>query len=139
MSTKLRSVSRNVNQLSDSFHDSLLEYRAQLDAVDAQLISLLAVRFDITSKIGELKAQHCAPAADPTREAAQLDRLLASSSELGLAREVTHWPLRLTWFGIVFHSADVAIPEGAEATLRGLILRFATRERIEQAVRDRQG
>jgi chorismate mutase len=112
MSTKLRSRNRNVSQPSDSFNDSLLEYRAQLDAVDAQLISLLAARFSITSKIGELKARHCAPAADPTREAAQLGRLLARSNELGLAREVTQ-AVYATLFSLVrqSHAAVAALPE----------------------------
>lgn len=45
------------------------------------------------------------------------------------------WPLRLTWFGIVFLSPDGAIPESAAATLKGLILRFATRARIDEAER----
>jgi chorismate mutase len=113
MSTKLCSGNRNVNQPSNSFNDSLLEYRAQLDAIDAQLISLLAVRFSITSKIGELKARHHAPAADPSREAAQLERLLARSNELGLAREFIQ-AVYETLFSLVRKSHAAAAGHRAE-------------------------
>jgi chorismate mutase len=98
-----------VNHPSDSFDESLREYRTQLDAVDAQLISLLAERFSITSKIGELKAQHRAPPADPMREAVQLERLLARSSEVGLPCEVTQ-AVYATLFSLVreSHTATAA-------------------------------
>jgi hypothetical protein len=48
------------------------------------------------------------------------------------------WPLRLTWFGIVFLSPGAPIPESAAATLRGLIRRFATPERIDEAEQGRR-
>ena len=51
------------------------------------------------------------------------------------AAQSAQWPLRLTWFGVVYLSPDVAIPEGAVATLRSLILRFATPHRIDEVER----
>jgi hypothetical protein len=50
--------------------------------------------------------------------------------------EVSRWPARLTWFGLVPASpataaAPVELPAHAEAALRGLIRRFVASERID--------
>ena len=71
------------------FSDLLLEHRRELDALDAQLVSLLSARFAITRRIGALKAAHGVAAADPAREQAQLERLLSLSTDLELPSEVT--------------------------------------------------
>jgi len=71
------------------FTASLLEYRRELDALDAQFVSLLAARFSITRRIGALKAAHGVAAADPTREQAQLERLVLLAADLELPTEVT--------------------------------------------------
>jgi len=71
------------------FNDSLLEHRRELDALDAQLVSLLAARFSITRRIGALKASYGVAAADPAREQAQLERLLSISADLSLPTEIT--------------------------------------------------
>ena len=71
------------------FADSLLEHRRELDAIDAQLVSLLAARFAVTRRIGELKAAHGVAAADPAREQAQMERLLTLSAAQELPIEVT--------------------------------------------------
>jgi chorismate mutase len=75
--------------LSSDFSALLHEHRCELDALDAQLVSLLAARFSVTRRVGALKAAHGAAAADPTREKEQLERLLALSGELDLPTEVT--------------------------------------------------
>ena len=75
--------------LPPEFLASLLALRAELDAVDAQFVSLLAARFAITDRIGALKATHGVAAADPAREQAQLERLSSLSSDLGLPSQVT--------------------------------------------------
>ena len=64
--------------------DELLELRHSIDNVDAALIHLLAERFRFTQKVGELKAVHGLPAADPDRERQQIQRLrgLAESARL---------------------------------------------------------
>ena len=79
----------NPQPLPQIFTDSLLEHRRELDAIDAQLLSLLGVRFAITRRIGALKACHGVEAADPAREQAQLERLLVLSADLDLPTEVT--------------------------------------------------
>ncbi|MFT8353775.1 MAG: chorismate mutase [Gluconobacter japonicus] len=49
--------------------------RASIDNIDAALIHMLAERFRCTKAVGELKARSSLPAADPNREARQIERL----------------------------------------------------------------
>ena len=56
--------------------------------------------------------------------------------------EAMKWPVRLGWHGVVpapgvANGGERAVPEGAEATLRGLLRRFADPARIEEAVGSR--
>ena len=59
-------------------------YRQSIDNFDAALIHILAERFRITQAVGEHKAKHALPPADPGREQAQIARLrrLAEESQL---------------------------------------------------------
>lgn len=58
---------------------------------------------------------------------------------------VARWPIRLEWLGVVSTSpqsapgdpAEPMMPEDALATLRGLLRRFADRERLDEAARSR--
>ncbi|MFD8547815.1 chorismate mutase [Streptomyces sp. NPDC059649] len=56
-------------------HERLLYLRSSIDNLDAALVHLLAERFKCTQQVGELKARHSLPPADPAREAAQIERL----------------------------------------------------------------
>ena len=58
--------------------------RDSIDNIDAALIHLLAERFKCTKAVGEFKATHGLPPADPAREAVQIKRLreLAASAKL---------------------------------------------------------
>ena len=56
-------------------HPDLLRLRDSIDNIDAALIHLLAERFKCTQAVGEYKAAHSLPPADPGREAAQIARL----------------------------------------------------------------
>ncbi|WP_456237115.1 chorismate mutase [Arenibaculum pallidiluteum] len=62
----------------------LQRLRESIDNIDAALVHLLAERFKCTQRVGELKAQHALPPADPAREAAQIARLrrLAEAAHL---------------------------------------------------------
>jgi chorismate mutase len=62
----------------------LKRLRDSIDNIDAALVHLLAERFKFTKAVGELKAAHGLPPADPTREAEQIARLraLATSARL---------------------------------------------------------
>jgi chorismate mutase len=62
----------------------LAEMRASIDNLDAALIYLLAERFKQTRKVGELKARTSLPAADPGREAEQIDRLRSLAADADL-------------------------------------------------------
>ncbi|MGW1838963.1 chorismate mutase [Streptomyces sp. BBFR2] len=64
--------------------ERLLHLRSSIDNLDAALVHLLAERFKCTQQVGELKARHSLPPADPTREAAQIERLrrLATDARL---------------------------------------------------------
>lgn len=53
----------------------LLRLRDSIDNIDTALIHLLAERFKCTQQVGALKAKYHLPPADPTREAAQIERL----------------------------------------------------------------
>src|SRR3954469_10539160 len=53
----------------------LRELRGSIDNLDAALVHLLAERFTCTQQVGELKAAHNLPAADPARAAEQIARL----------------------------------------------------------------
>src|SRR5919202_6200957 len=56
-------------------HPDLIRLRESIDNIDAALIHLLAERFKCTKRVGELKARHDLPPADPAREARQIERL----------------------------------------------------------------
>ena len=62
----------------------LRSYRQSIDNIDAALIHLLAERFKITQAVGQYKAEHDLPPADPSREERQVARLrtLAAQSQL---------------------------------------------------------
>jgi chorismate mutase len=64
--------------------DQLRKYRASIDNLDAALIHILAERFRITKAVGEYKATHALPPADPAREQKQVERLrtLAAQADL---------------------------------------------------------
>jgi len=62
----------------------LLRLRNSIDNLDAALIYLLAERFKCTKAVGEYKALHNLPPADPVREQSQIARLrqLAKDAKL---------------------------------------------------------
>lgn len=62
----------------------LLRLRESIDNIDAALVHLLAERFKCTQRVGEFKATHGLPPADPAREAEQIKRLrqLAMTAKL---------------------------------------------------------
>jgi chorismate mutase len=70
--------------MSDETPAELLEMRHSIDNIDAALVHLLAERFKLTRKVGELKAAKGLPPADPVREAQQIARLrsLAVTADL---------------------------------------------------------
>ena len=62
----------------------LLEIRHSIDNIDAALVHLLAERFKCTQAVGEYKATHDLPPADPAREQVQIARLRALAKDAKL-------------------------------------------------------
>jgi chorismate mutase len=62
----------------------LTRLRDSIDNIDAALVHILAERFKCTKAVGEYKAAHGLPPADPEREAQQIARLrsLAQAAKL---------------------------------------------------------
>ncbi len=52
--------------------EELLKVREQIDRIDMGLVLLLANRFALTQRVGELKAAHKLEALDPERESRKL-------------------------------------------------------------------
>lgn len=50
---------------------TLQTLRSEIDAIDEQIIHLLAKRFAATRQVGQLKARHALPPVDAERESAQ--------------------------------------------------------------------
>ena len=65
----------------------ILGLRASIDNIDSALVHLLAERFKMTQRVGELKAVGGLPPADPTRDRQQIDRLKSIAQGAGLDPE----------------------------------------------------
>ena len=64
--------------------EELLALRASLDNLDASIISILAERFKMTRRVGQLKAQYRLPATDAAREDSQMVQLRRLAEEAQL-------------------------------------------------------
>ena len=62
----------------------ILVLRRSIDNIDGALVYLLAERFRLTERVGQIKATASLPATDPEREARQAERLSALAAEAGL-------------------------------------------------------
>jgi chorismate mutase len=81
----------------------LRRLRDSIDNMDAALVHLLAERFKITQQVGQLKAEHGVPPADPEREAEQIGRLRALASEAKLDPEFAEKFLNFVVAEVVRH------------------------------------
>jgi len=68
--------------------EQLVALRRVIDDIDADLVQLLARRFEATNEVGVLKARYGLPAADPAREQEQRERLSAMAADNGLSASV---------------------------------------------------
>ncbi|MET7638935.1 chorismate mutase [Streptomyces sp. NPDC005438] len=73
-----------MEEVDVSVRAELERLRDSIDNIDAAVVHMLAERFKCTQQVGELKAVHRLPPADPGRESRQIERLrrLAESAKL---------------------------------------------------------
>jgi chorismate mutase len=63
---------------------SRTEHRRRIDAIDAQLVELLAERAAVVAEIWKEKRRQGVPLADPAREAAMLGEIVELARQHGL-------------------------------------------------------
>ncbi|MCG8478380.1 MAG: chorismate mutase [Spirochaetales bacterium] len=71
----------------NDLREELLRHRDTLDTLDRRLVEVLAERFAVTERIGEIKARLDLPALDAERERAQRERLRELSARVGVDAE----------------------------------------------------
>jgi chorismate mutase len=94
--------------VSDEVWTELRRLRASIDNLDAALVHLLAERFACTQQVGELKARHGLPAADPDREAQQIARLRQLAAESRLDPEFAEKLLAFVVAEVLRHHEAIA-------------------------------
>lgn len=103
-------------------NQTLQDLRAQLDDIDGTIMSLLAERFCVTAKVGQLKRDNHLPPQDVSREAELFDRIERMAVDVGVAPKLA----RSLWRQIVDeviqnHKAPPAI--GSDPIAGGLGVR----------------
>jgi chorismate mutase/prephenate dehydrogenase len=76
------------------FEKKLSLLRGEIDEIDSQLVSLLAKRLMVTSKVGELKLTEGKPIFSPEREESMIDARRLQASEAGIAPQLIEDVLR---------------------------------------------
>lgn len=89
-------------------HPELLRMRGSIDNLDSALIYLLAERFKVTRRVGELKAGLGLPPADPEREARQIARLRQLAQDASLDPEFAEKFLNFIVSEVVRHHERIA-------------------------------
>ena len=94
----------------DEVWAELRRLRASIDNLDAALVHLLAERFTCTQQVGQLKARHGMPPADPQREAQQIARLRQLAAESRLDPEFAEKFLGFIVAEVLRHHEAIARP-----------------------------
>jgi chorismate mutase len=94
--------------------ERLNHLRGSIDNLDAALVHLLAERFRCTQQVGELKAAHDLPPADPQREAQQIARLRRMAEDAKLDPAFTEKFLNFVIDEVIRHHKAIALGRGAE-------------------------
>ncbi|RVT41205.1 chorismate mutase [Sphingobium algorifonticola] len=83
--------------------ETLQRYRQSIDNIDAALVFMLAERFKVTQAVGQHKARHALPPADPGREERQIARLRQLALEADLDPDFTEKFLRFIIDEVIRH------------------------------------
>ncbi|MBN4075259.1 MAG: chorismate mutase [SAR86 cluster bacterium] len=82
---------------TNSMPDELLSLRDQIDALDDELLLILAKRFEVTARVGKLKADKGLDSVDEEREKQKLIDLRTRAEEKALNPEFV-----LNLFNMIF-------------------------------------
>ncbi|HEX3753803.1 MAG TPA: chorismate mutase [Rhizomicrobium sp.] len=93
-------------------HPELLRLRDSIDNIDAALIHILAERFKCTQAVGEYKATHGLPPADPSREARQIARLRSLANEAKLDPDFAEKFLNFIVKEVIHHHEAIRLKRG---------------------------
>ena len=96
----------------DSIPPELHQLRKSIDNIDAALVHLLAERFRTTQQVGKLKAGLSMPPSDPSREAAQIERLRNLAKDADLDPEFAEKFLGFILAEVIQHHQELAGGEG---------------------------
>jgi len=96
----------------DSIPPELHQLRKSIDNIDAALVHLLAERFRTTQQVGKLKADLAMPPSDPSREAAQIERLRNLAKDADLDPEFAEKFLGFILAEVIQHHQELAAGEG---------------------------
>lgn len=79
-------------------NEQMAPFRQQIDAIDAQIISILAKRFDVVKKVAEFKATHDIAVVQPARAQAVKDKAIDMAAKKGLSPDLAGqiWDLMIS-------------------------------------------
>jgi len=98
-----RGNKRSALRRNGCMDETLARYRESIDNIDAALVFMLAERFKITQAVGEYKAAHALPPADPGREERQIVRLRQLAEDARLDPDFTEKFLRFVIDEVIRH------------------------------------
>ena len=84
-------------------NEQLEEYRKQIDALDIELIDVLAKRIDVVRKVGDLKAVTDIAVVQPTRAQAVKDR----AAEMGVSKGLDEAFVRKLYDLMIDHAHEL--------------------------------